>query len=168
MNYHKHKGCLILNYDKKSFFSFNPVTNVAIVFYNARTSAPINTMQSSKYIKRALKKQFSVKESICVADPSQKSSRGTYYVSGVEFYFKQAKCPDIETVLSIPEIIQNNIVLQEFLKTDIETGETEILNFFELPKGQVRYNIIKYCLNPLQIDKKGKRKFIQKAYWSFI
>jgi len=163
--YYKRNENFLVNFDEKkdakSYFSYNPTTKIATAVYYARTPSPVN-IQSSKPVRRALNLLFSVNRCICVVNSSQKSSKAVEYISIVEYYFRSDTLPDINKVVTIPKIIQDNVILQEFLRTDAKTGEVQIVPFSELPSGMPRYNIIKYCNTQNAVKRK-----IKGGYWAF-
>lgn len=166
---------LILDY-KRPFFEplmresrirFNQTTQVCDVYYNVQNEEHFNPVKTQKKVNRALKKLFGVEKSICVVNNPLKSSSADTFCMSVEFYFKK-DCPDLETALKVPALIEENCVPSEFLKTDITTGEQTVYKYSELPGSKTKVRkIARFCISPF-LDECGKTPIIDNGHWEYL
>ena len=118
--------------------------------------------------KRASKDQYYKQNGYLLVNFDEKKDAKSYFSYNpttkiaTAVYYARTPSP-VNKVVTIPKIIQDNVILQEFLRTDANTGEVQIVPFNELPSGMPRYNIIKYCNTQNAVKRK-----IKGGYWAFV
>ena len=152
---------------RDSRITYNPETGVGELYYNFKTQAPVNENQSSKQMGKVLKSVFNTDTYICNITPGNKTKGKDNYSNALSFYFKISGLP--QGIEDMDSIIEPNIVLQEYVRTDVKTGEVDFYTFTEL-KGLYEqpdvFHIIQMCEGSM-LSPKGKKRHIKGGYWKF-
>lgn len=152
---------------RKSKITYSQETGVGELFFNFKTTEPINGEKSSKQLGKELKSVFKTRMYICEVTAGTKAKGASTYVNTVKFYFNTPEIP--QGIEDMDSIIMPHIVFQDFMRTNIKTGEVDFLTHKELKENygeNIAFKIIQECERP-KMTEKGRRTSIKKCYWQF-
>lgn len=135
------------------------------LYFNFRTPAPINAVQSRQAISRKLKRLLGITMFICCVSPSQSVKGGGYFCSNVQFYCRMRSLPRPEIMEAIPNVVEANYVPALYKKT-LKNGDVEFYEYSELPDNySLKRHIISECEG--KVLRKSKSGRICKGTWEF-
>lgn len=144
--------------------TYNESTGIGELYLNCRTNFPVNQKKTELRLSKVLKKEFNAFRYICVVQSGNKVRNEDVFFTNVDFHFKTKELP--ANILKIVSIVEEELKPRIFLRIDKETGESEEVTFFDLPKNS-KYYIIKMCENPELSRGERKRRSFDGAYWEY-
>ena len=148
-----------------SRLTFDPNKGVGEIYINFRLPFPLDTDTAQTEISRSLRKFLNADRYICVIEGNNKVKGEDLFYVNIQFHFRAKDKP--EDASSIPEIMESAFQPRLFRKIDRITGESELIEYFELPDKPYRNKIVQYCEDPKPTESLKKRPSFKGYYYEF-